>query len=94
MNNHERYSHGEVSCIEALRSALSPEEFRGFCKGNVIKYIWRERYKGRDGDIAKAIDYCEFVLESDKEDTEEKEAADELLGLIFGVLHMDGDDGE
>ena len=42
----ERYSHGGVECIDAIRSALTREEFRGFCKGNVLKYVWREAYKG------------------------------------------------
>lgn len=54
---------GEIECIDAIRAALTPEEFRGFCKGNVLKYIWRERRKGGDGDLAKALDYIGYVLE-------------------------------
>ena len=30
-----------VTCIEAIRNALTPEEFRGFLWGNVLKYMWR-----------------------------------------------------
>lgn len=53
----ERYTHGSVECIDAIESALTPEEFRGFCKGNALKYIWRERWKGGQLDIDKAVDY-------------------------------------
>lgn len=32
-------------------------------KGNVIKYIWREAYKGGDCDLRKAADYLGRYLE-------------------------------
>lgn len=53
------YTAGEIECIDAIRAALTPEEFRGFCKGNVIKYTWRERHKGQDESLAKAVWYLE-----------------------------------
>lgn len=46
-----------MECIDAIAAALTPEEFRGFCKGCAIKYVWRERDKGGDEDLAKAADY-------------------------------------
>lgn len=58
---YERYD-GSVECIEAIRSALTPEEFRGFCKGNALKYIWRESSKGGLCDIYKAADYLHMFL--------------------------------
>lgn len=58
----ERYKHGDVECIDAIRAALTPEEFRGFCKGNILKYVWRESYKGGDGDMVKASDYISYAL--------------------------------
>lgn len=65
-NIHERPAHytaGNIECIDAVRAALTPEEFRGFCKGNVIKYVWRERLKAGDIDLGKAGDYIKFMLE-------------------------------
>lgn len=56
------YGRGEVECIDAIRSALTTEEFRGFCKGNVIKYAWRERFKGGNGDLEKARDYIGYAV--------------------------------
>ena len=52
-----RYAHGPIECIDAIKAALSPEEWRGFVKGNVLKYVWREAYKGGDCDLSKAADY-------------------------------------
>lgn len=36
----------EVECIDAIRSQLTEEEFRGYCKGSVSKYLWRMNLKG------------------------------------------------
>lgn len=61
------YSKGDIECIDAIRSALTPEEYRGFCKGNIIKYIWRERHKGHSKDIEKAYDYLTWIMKQDIE---------------------------
>lgn len=39
--NPSHYQRGEIECIDALRSCLTPEEFRGYCKGSAIAYLWR-----------------------------------------------------
>lgn len=60
----DHYNQGEIECIEALKSALTPEEYRGFIKGNIIKYLWRERFKGNSPqDINKANCYMEYLLD-------------------------------
>lgn len=46
-----------LTCIEAIKAALTEEEYRGFLKGCVIKYVWRESRKGGARDIGKALDY-------------------------------------
>ena len=58
-----RYAHGHVECIDAIKAALSLEEWRGFVKGNVLKYVWREAYKGGDCDLEKARDYLGRYLD-------------------------------
>jgi hypothetical protein len=55
------YASGSIECIDAIRAALTPEEFRGFCKGNVLKYVWRERLKGGATDLQKAEKYLQFL---------------------------------
>ena len=58
----ERYKHGDIECIDAIESALTPEEFEGFCKGNIIKYVWRENHKGGKEDLKKAVWYLERLI--------------------------------
>jgi hypothetical protein len=65
VNKPPHYQNGDVECIQAIESALSPEEFRGYCKGNVIKYTWREQYKGEDQDLQKAVWYLNRYLEKE-----------------------------
>jgi hypothetical protein len=50
----DHYCQGGIECIDAIEAALTPEEFRGFCKGNVIKYVWRERHKAGAESLKKA----------------------------------------
>ena len=58
-----RYDHGGIECIDAMRAALTPDEFRGYCKGCVLKYVWREAFKGGDADLSKAADYLRYATE-------------------------------
>ena len=59
VNNPPHYNQGSVECIEAIKATLTPEEFRGYCKGNAIKYVWRERLKGQDESLKKATWYLD-----------------------------------
>lgn len=56
------YRQGNVECIEAIQAALGVEGFRAYCKGNVIKYLWRETYKGGQVDVEKAQKYLEWLV--------------------------------
>lgn len=58
--NPEHYRQGDVECIDAIKSALTPDEFRGYLKGNIIKYIWRERMKKG---VSKAQWYVNKLVE-------------------------------
>lgn len=54
--------HG-VTCLEAIRNALSPDEFRGFLWGNVLKYMWRWPKKNKTVDLTKAKWLIERLIE-------------------------------
>jgi hypothetical protein len=58
------YQAGDVECIDAIRSALGPEGFQALCAGNVIKYVWRYRYKNGVEDLKKAKVYLDWLLDS------------------------------
>jgi hypothetical protein len=62
VNSPPHYRQGDVECIDAIESALTAEEFRGYCKGNALKYIWREMHKGQDESLKKAIWYLNRAL--------------------------------
>ena len=51
------YQEGGIETIEFIKAKLSPEEFRGYIKGNVLKYLSREKSKGGDEDLRKAAWY-------------------------------------
>lgn len=45
---------GQYQPAEVLNRWLTPDEYRGWIKGNAIVYLARERAKGGTNDIAKA----------------------------------------
>ena len=53
VNSPEHYKTGDIECIAAIEAAMTPEEFAGYLRGNIIKYIWRYDKKHRD-DLALA----------------------------------------
>ena len=68
VNHPDHYTNGSIECIDAIRSALTPEEFRGYLKGNIIKYVWRERIKGQNESLDKAGWYLTYLLMQDFND--------------------------
>lgn len=61
------YMNGLIETIDVIKMALTPEEFRGFLKGNILKYELRAPYKHEtpDEDYQKAKDYYD-LLEGEK----------------------------
>ena len=59
VNHPSHYTQGGIECVDAIRAALTDEEFRGFCKGNALKYLHRESHKGGDESLEKAMWYIE-----------------------------------
>ena len=65
VNKPEHYNTGSVECIEAIQATLSDEEFKGYCRGNAVKYLWRCMYKGKSKqDLEKARWYLERLLDT------------------------------
>jgi hypothetical protein len=63
VNHPPHYIQGGIECIDAIQAALTADEFRGYCKGNALKYVWRERSKGGDQDLRKAEWYLKRLSE-------------------------------
>ena len=54
-----------LKTIQRLQNVLTPEEFQGFCRGNVIKYCERMRHKDDPvNESAKIIKYAQWLNQS------------------------------
>lgn len=64
--NHPPHYEGKVECIDALETALTPEEFKGFCKGNALKYVFRANRKNKEiEDLKKSVWYLQRIIKRD-----------------------------
>ena len=66
VNHPSHYTDGGIECIYAIEAALTAEEFRGYCKGNNLKYTWRERHKGGTESLKKAQWYLDRLIQLDE----------------------------
>ncbi len=64
VNHPGHYCQGGIECIKAIEASMTPEEFQGYCKGNVMKYVWRFREKNGLEDLKKAQVYLGWMIES------------------------------
>lgn len=63
VNHPPHYKTGGIEAIDYIQAKLSPEEFAGFCRGNMLKYISRAGHKADAAeDMRKALWYGERWL--------------------------------
>lgn len=55
VNQPEHYQTDAIECIQAIEAAMSPEEYAGYLRGNVMKYVWRYDKKHKANPV-KAIE--------------------------------------
>ena len=63
----EHYRQGSIECIDAIRESMTPFDFAGYCKGNVIKYTWRA-HNHKESPVVhlnKAQDYLRWWIETE-----------------------------
>lgn len=60
--NPDHYKTGGIETIDIVEAKLSREEFLGFCKGNIIKYVTRANYKNGLEDYKKAQWYLDKLI--------------------------------
>jgi len=59
VNSPAHYTVGGIETIDYIQAKLTPDEFRGYLKGNVIKYTSRAQYKEYpEEDIDKMVWYA------------------------------------
>lgn len=72
VNHPNHYTSGGIECIDAIAASMTPIEYAGFLKGQVLKYAWRYRLKGKPAqDLKKARFYLDRLIQL----TEKEEVA-------------------
>jgi len=60
----KHYNTGNIECIDAIEESMSSVAFKGYLKGNCMKYLWRYDYKGKSvEDLQKAGWYLNKLTE-------------------------------
>lgn len=106
VNKPSHYNAGEVETIDGIRAALG-EGFADYCRGNVLKYVWRCGLKGDAvEDLRKAATYLKWAIEaidgncpvipdsSSRKPIPIPDGYSELAAddfIVFGDLYDDGD---
>ena len=61
VNSPPHYNQAGVECIDAIRAATD-EGYQYYLQGNIIKYLWRYRYKNGVQDLEKARWYLDKLI--------------------------------
>lgn len=59
----QHYGQGEIECIDYIQDFLSYNEYVGYLRGNMAKYLHRWRYKNGLEDLNKARWYMDRLIE-------------------------------
>jgi len=62
VNNPSHYGNGQIECIDYLEDFMTTEEFIGYLRGNIGKYLHRWRYKNGLEDLHKAEWYLKKLI--------------------------------
>lgn len=63
VNSPSHYTAGGIEVIEIMKAKLTPEQFEGYLRGNLMKYTMRDQYKGGLEDLKKARAYLNWLIE-------------------------------
>jgi hypothetical protein len=63
VNTPAHYVKDGIECIDAIKGSMTVEEFKGYLKGNVMKYMWRYQDKEKSlQDLKKGQWYLERLI--------------------------------
>jgi len=61
----QHYNEGGIEAIDAIKASMSLTQFKGYLKGNVLKYVWRYSYKNKPvEDLNKAKWYLQKLIDT------------------------------
>ena len=62
VNHPSHYGQGKIEAIEYISDFLTPEEYQGYLRGNIAKYLHRWPYKNKVEDLRKASWYLDRLI--------------------------------
>ena len=63
----QHYTQGNMETIDMIKESLTEEEFSGYLKGNILKYVCRYKHKGMPlKDLMKSQWYLEKLVKEQK----------------------------
>jgi hypothetical protein len=62
VNHPSHYGQGKIEAIEYISDFLTPEEYQGYLRGNIAKYLHRWPYKNKVEDLRKAAWYLDRLI--------------------------------
>jgi hypothetical protein len=63
VNRPSHYGQGQIEAIEYIQDFQTHEEYIGYLRGNIAKYLHRWRYKNGLEDLKKARWYLDRLIE-------------------------------
>jgi len=63
VNHPNHYNSYSREVIDTMQGSMTPEEFKGYLKGNIIKYLTRYQFKNGVEDLKKAQWYLNKLTE-------------------------------
>jgi hypothetical protein len=89
--NPAHYQKGGVECIEAIEASMTAEAFKGFLKGNCIKYLYRYENKNGIEDLKKAEWYLLRLIATRENEVAFEDKITQTISESLGV-NYDPDD--
>jgi hypothetical protein len=62
VNHPSHYGQGNIEAIEYISDFLTREEYQGYLRGNIAKYLHRWPYKNKLEDLKKASWYLDRLI--------------------------------
>lgn len=63
VNSPSHYGQGKIEAIDYIKDSLTKEEYIGYLRGNISKYLHRWRYKNGLEDLKKAQVYLGWLIQ-------------------------------
>jgi hypothetical protein len=70
VNHPSHYTQGAIECIDAIKEATKGLlGIEAVCTANIIKYVWRWKFKNGVEDLRKARWYLDRLIEENQKDS-------------------------